>query len=90
MLPSGLFTPGRLYLDLADDRRRAVETGPDGWCLTGSPPGQFRRAAGMLSLPEPKKGGSIEALSSFLNLSSQDDFVLVVAWLLAALRPGGP
>ena len=44
----------------------------------------------MLPLPEPQKGGSIEALSSFLNLSSQNDFVLVVAWLLAALRSGGP
>src|SRR5205823_5974205 len=35
-------------------------------------------------------GGSIESLNSFLNLASRDDFVLIVAWLLAALRPGGP
>src|SRR4029078_2932270 len=33
--------------------------------------------------------GSIEILRPFLNLSSQNDFVLVVAWLLAALRPHG-
>ena len=44
----------------------------------------------MLPLPVPERGGSIEALRSFLNLSSQNDFVLVVGWLLAALRPGGP
>jgi hypothetical protein len=51
-----------------------------------SPPVRFRRAAGMLSLPVPLKGGSIEALTSFFNLPTRSDFVLVVAWLLAALR----
>jgi hypothetical protein len=36
------------------------------------------------------RGGSIETLNSFLNLASRNDFVLIVAWLLAALRLGGP
>jgi len=44
----------------------------------------------MLPLPVPERGGSIDALRSFLNLSNQNDFVLIVAWLLAALRSGGP
>ena len=44
----------------------------------------------MLPLPVPERGGSIEALQSFLNLSNQNDFVLIVAWLLAALRSSGP
>src|SRR5262245_44212547 len=52
--------------------------------------GAFRRAAGMLPLPVPQGGGSIEELASFLNLSGRNDFVLVVAWLLATLRAGGP
>jgi hypothetical protein len=39
--------------------------------------------AGRLPLPEPEQGGSIEALNSFLNLASRNDFVLVVAWWLA-------
>src|SRR5215467_3185360 len=47
-------------------------------------------SAGVLPLPEPQQGGSIETLNSFLNLTSRDDFVLVIAWLLAALRPKGP
>jgi hypothetical protein len=38
----------------------------------------------------PVKGGSINELAPFLNLSSRGEFVLVVAWLLAALRHGGP
>ena len=49
-----------------------------------SPPGRHAAAA------DPGKGGSIEALLPFLNLSTRNDFVLVVAWLLATLRAFGP
>jgi len=44
----------------------------------------------MLPLPVPARGGSIETLASFCNIPSRSDFVLVVSWLLAALRHGGP
>src|SRR5262245_37720251 len=54
------------------------------------PPVRFRRSAGMQPLPLPLRGGSIEALSPFVNLASDSDFMLVVAWLLGALRAGGP
>jgi hypothetical protein len=81
---------GHIYLDLADEHWRAIDIAPDGWRVIASPPVRFRRPAGMLPLPVPERGASIEALNSFLNLSSRDDFVLIVAWLLAALRSGGP
>jgi hypothetical protein len=81
---------GHIYLDLADEHWRTVEIGPDGWRVIGCPPVRFHRPAGMLPLPVPEQGASIEVLNSFLNLSSRNDFVLIVAWLLAALRPGGP
>jgi hypothetical protein len=44
----------------------------------------------MQPLPLPVRGGAIESLAPFLNLTSENDFVLVVAWLLGALRAGGP
>ena len=81
---------GRLYLDLADEHWRAVAIDCDGWRVVGCPLVRFRRSPGMLPLPVPERGGSIEALRPFLNLSDENDFVLVVAWLLAALRPTGP
>jgi hypothetical protein len=81
---------GCIYLDLADELWRAVEITPDGWEVISRPPVRFRRAAGMLPLPMPARGGSIETLSSFLNLSDRNDFVLVIAWLLTALRHAGP
>ena len=81
---------GKLYLDLGDETWRAIEIDATGWRIIDSPPVRFRRAAGMLPLPEPESGGSIETLRNFLNVSSDDDFVLVVAWLLATLRNRGP
>ena len=81
---------GRIYLDLADERWRAVEIGPDGWQIITHPPVRFRRAAGMQPLPMPTRGGSLDALAPFFNVANRNDFVLIVAWLLAALRHGGP
>jgi hypothetical protein len=81
---------GRIYLDLADKHWRSVEIGPKGWWVVSSPPVRFRRAAGMLPLPTPEGGGCLETLATFLNLPGSDEFILILAWLLAALRPSGP
>ncbi len=87
---------GRLYLDLCDRDWRAVEIGPDGWRIISNPPIRFRRTAGMLPLPLPEPGGSLENLRPFLNVRPKTDepedprFVLATAWLLAALHPRGP
>ncbi len=80
----------RLYLDLGDEAWRAVEIDATGWRVIDNPPVRFRRAAGMQPLPMPVPGGSVETLRSFLNVQSDADFVLVVAWALACLRNRGP
>src|SRR5262252_9182040 len=77
---------GHICLDLADEQWRAVDIGPDGWRVIACPPVRFRRPPGILPLPVPQQNASIESLGSFLNLASRDEFVLIVAWLLAALR----
>jgi hypothetical protein len=81
---------GLIYLDLADEFWRCIEISANGWRIAEDPPVRFRRSAGMQPLPLPLRGGSIEPLAPFLNLASENDFVLVVAWLLGALRAGGP
>ena len=68
----------------------AVEIDATGWRVIDNPPVRFRRAAGMKPLPIPVSGGSIETLRPFLNVQSDTDFVLVVAWALAVLRDRGP
>jgi hypothetical protein len=60
-----------------------------GWRVVDNPPVRFRRACAMLSLPTPTPGGNIEFLRDYLNVGP-DDRPLVVAWLLAAMRPVGP
>src|SRR5436189_5862540 len=44
---------GRIYLDLADERWRAVEIAPDGWQVITCPPVRLRRTGAMLPLPMP-------------------------------------
>jgi hypothetical protein len=80
----------RIYVDLCDENWRAVEIGADGWNIIDEPPVRFCRTEGMRSLPEPKRGGTIEALRPLINVKDDRDFILVTAWLLAALRPQGP
>ncbi len=80
----------RLYLDLGDRNWHAVEIDATGWRVIENPPVRFRRSAGIRPLPTPVSGGSIATLRSFLNVRSDADFVLVVAWALACLRYRGP
>jgi hypothetical protein len=81
---------GKLYLDLGDEAWRAVQIDTTGWRVIDNPPVRFRRASGMRALPTPVSGGSVATLRSFLNVQSDADFVLVVAWTLAVLRNRGP
>ena len=80
----------RLYLDLGDHAWRAVEVAAEGWRVVADSPVRFRRSSGMLPLPDPVSGGSIEMLRQYLNVRKEAEFVLAVAWLLAALRNRGP
>jgi hypothetical protein len=79
-----------IYLDLCDRDWRVIEITPAGWSLLGEAPVRFRRADGMKPLPLPERGGRIEDLHPFLNVAGEDDFRLLVAWLLSAYRPGVP
>ena len=84
---------GKIYLDLADDHWRVVEIDADDWRLIDDPAGRgvyFRRPRGMLPLPAPESAGSIRDLRRFVNVGADRDFVLLVAWLIAAYRPRGP
>lgn len=81
---------GNIYLDLGDENWRAVRVGPEGWIMVEDCPVRFQRSRGMLPLPVPHRGGNFGDLWSLLNISSEDDRRLIVAWLICALRPTGP
>ncbi len=81
---------GRIYLDLADAQWRAVEVTPEGWRVIADPPVKFARRRGMLPLPMPISGGSIDELRPFINVPDDEAWLLLVGWVVAALRPVGP
>ena len=83
---------GKIYIDLADEQWRVVEIDSEGWRVTGDAPVRFRRAAGMLPLPVPVKGGKVDTLRRYVNIrpDADADFVLLVSWLIASLWDNGP
>ena len=79
-----------LYLDLGDEKWRAVKCAPEGWEVVLIPPIPFRRSKGMLPLPDPERGGTLADLEVLINVESDDDFQLAVSWLFGGLHPNGP
>jgi hypothetical protein len=82
----------KLYLDLANPSWQVVEIDEFGWRVVESAncPIRFRRTAGMQPLPIPETGGRIDDLRKFINTGTDEDFALIVGWLLAAFRDRGP
>jgi hypothetical protein len=78
-----------IYLDLGDDTWRVVEIDANGWRVLQDSPVKFRRPAGMLPLPMPVEGGSIDKLRRFVNIVPSD-WPLFLGWLVCALNPRGP
>ena len=81
---------GNVYLDLANKNWDVIMISRTGWRLADKAAIKFRRPPGMQPLPMPEKGRNINDLRPFLNLATNDDFVLVVAFLVGALLPSGP
>jgi hypothetical protein len=51
---------------------------------------RFVRRRGMLALPAPAKGGSLNELRALVNVPDDGAWRLYVAWLVAAFRPDRP
>jgi hypothetical protein len=75
---------GCVYVDLGDPRWRAIEIGPTGWQVVVNPPARFVRAPGTLPLPMPEHGGSIANVRSLFDTVGEEEFVLIVHWLVTA------
>ena len=79
-----------LYIDLGDDTWEAVKITASGWDIVKDVPVKFRRGNGLLSLPSPEKGGSIDDLRSILNIKDRKIWLLVKGWLIGSISPNGP
>ena len=81
---------GKMYIDRGGPSWHAIEITTAGWRVIDNPPVKFLRSPSMRALPEPEQGSLIEQLRSFVNAASDTDWILVVAWIIAALRHRGP
>jgi hypothetical protein len=79
----------KIYLDLCNPMWQVVEISAQVWKVIDNPPIRFRRSRGMLALPTPEPGGSVEQLREFVNVDDKT-WQLVISWLVATLRPQGP
>lgn len=81
---------GRVYVDLANDRREIVEVDADGWRVVTRSPVMSYRPRDMSPLPRPEEGGDLFDILAFTNLENEADAILLVAFALGALQPGHP
>jgi antitoxin (DNA-binding transcriptional repressor) of toxin-antitoxin stability system len=81
---------GAICYDLANSRWQAVRVTAAGWEVVDDPPIRFIRRRGMQALPVPVAGGSLGTLRRLVNAAEDAVWVMLVSWLVGAMRPHGP
>lgn len=77
----------RIFVDLANESWQAVEITPQGWQVVDNSPVKFRRPRGLAPMVIPQTGGNLADLRPFINCRDED-WPLVVAWLIGSFSPG--
>ena len=78
-----------VYLDMARDDRKVLRIDTTGWKMTDPPEDvRFVRRSGLLPLPDPVRGDSLESLlPRVINVApGSSDLMLLIGWLVGALR----
>lgn len=78
-----------VVVDTGQPNGSVVNIDRNGWKVGSEAAHRFVRGAGFGTLPVPEKGGSLASLQPFLGLDDQN-YRLLVAFLVNALKPGGP
>jgi hypothetical protein len=84
---------GKIYIDICDDLWRAYEVDAEGWRIVDDPPVYFIRSSSMLPLVEAERGKAkdgIAKLKALTRIRDDEDFVVAVGFLLAALAGRAP
>jgi hypothetical protein len=61
------------WIDMADDKWRAIKVTAAGWEIVDNPPILFKRYSHQLPLVEPKHGGSPWKFLEFINVNDEDE-----------------
>jgi len=77
------------FIDLCDDKWRAIRVDANGWEIVGRPPTLITRTKNMRPLPEPHQPGQLDKLWKHLNIP-ENRRLLLLAWILDSYRPDTP
>jgi hypothetical protein len=81
----------RVVIDLADETGRVVVCTKVGWSVVDVSPVAFRRAAGMLALPEPRRAdGALGEFGLLCGEITDAEYALIIGSLVVALRGRAP
>ena len=84
------FYNGSIYLDLCNAAWECIEISASGWRIDPDPPVRFLRSPGMLPLPHPRRGSSLEELKNFINTPDLDTWIPCISWALGTMNPKAP
>jgi hypothetical protein len=80
----------KIYVDVGDPAWNVIEISRDGWKIIKECNVKFKRSKNMLPLPMPERGGEIDDLRGLINASSEENWILTLAWLTQAFWCQGP
>jgi hypothetical protein len=78
------------FIDLCEEKWRAVHVTAAGWSIVDEPPVRFCRSQTMRPLPSPTLGGRIDPLWNAINITKPEDQHILLALILEAWRPDTP
>lgn len=76
-----------IFIDNVGEQRHTMKITSSGWGLIDKAPLLFRRPSGMFPLPLPDQQSDLHLLRDFLNVVSEEDYRLIIGWLITALIP---
>ena len=79
-----------IWYDLADERMRSVRITSDGWEIIDDTPILFKRYAHQQEQVEPIRGGDLNKLLDFVNLTDEPQGMLLLVYIVTCLRPDIP
>ncbi|MCL0055290.1 ATP-binding protein [Dehalococcoidia bacterium] len=81
---------GSIFIDLGDASWTSAKVTSEGWSTVRRCPVRFWRTEHSRALPVPQKGEGIEIFRRYINVSSESDLLLIIAFMVQALFPPGP
>lgn len=82
-------TKDKIWLNMANEKNQVIEVSKDGWDVVTDPPVRFLYQQNIFPLPEPDRNGDITCLDEIIPFEREEQFQMVVGWMLGQFLPSG-